>query len=215
MFDPRAVIFAIIASTMCIFSDVDATLPILSMPDNLTSLTESHSPTSFIRLYNEYRHVCSTFNIILQRHEGINLNESLKYSRDWSLNAGLVHDFLDIHQHNHTARNSRPLCKSAEEVSYSMSLSVKDHPCTISWFDPATICHVLDKFSLVVIFGDSLTRHFIQTLMMLLRSDFRFGGIPLHQGNELYENCGCDGQFSGAVMCRKPWGSDILMYDID
>jgi hypothetical protein len=44
----------------------------------------------------------------------------------------------------------------------------------------------------------------MQALMMLLRADLRYGGFPLFQDIEVYDNCGCDGQFSEALLCRLP-----------
>ena len=105
---------------------------------------------------------------------------------------GQLHKFLDIHQHNHTNRNSRPLCNSTEDVSNTMSLLIQDHPCTISWYQPSQICQILHQYSLVVFYGDSLTRHTMQTVMMILKGDLRYGGYPLYQIRRVYNDCGCD-----------------------
>jgi len=83
----------------------------------------------------------------------------------------------------------------------------EDHPssfvpsrCYIPYFSPEEICRVLNRFSHVVIQGDSLSRHLQGGFLMALRDNYINGSIV--SSNEQMYKCACDAQFSEHPACR-------------
>jgi hypothetical protein len=72
--------------------------------------------------------------------------------------------------------------------------------CYIPYYEPEQICNVLNRFSLVLIHGDSLSRHLQGGLLMALRGDVVKGSI-VSSNPEMYK-CKCDAQFSEHPKCR-------------
>jgi hypothetical protein len=166
-----------------------------------------HNAQAFIDLYRKYVGICSIKeeNMVMPRHDRVNLN--LDQYRNWSLEAGLVHQYVgvDFASNNPANASSKPeFCSNASDISYATSLPVSEYSCRMSWYSSTEICEIIHRYSLVYWLGDSLTRHMMQAFMILIKEDLRYGGIPYGQQAEVYDKCGCDGQFTEAFLCRKP-----------
>lgn len=48
-------------------------------------------------------------------------------------------------------------------------------------------------------------RHMTQAFFMIFKENLRFGAFPPNQKSELYDKCGCDGEFSEHELCRSWW----------
>ena len=88
-------------------------------------------------------------------------------------------------------------------VSYDQSVFITSG-CSY-WFRlPSKSAPFYRCFLMVFWFGDSLTRHAVQGLMMLWTEDLVYGAIPrLTPLTQLYDRCKCDGQFSEHDLCRN------------
>ena len=74
------------------------------------------------------------------------------------------------------------------------------HGCDIPFYSPKSMCDVLNRFSHVVMQGDSLSRHAHGGLLMGFRNDLIQGSLISSDPN-LYK-CRCDAQFSEHGGCR-------------
>eukprot|EP00979_Chaetoceros_neogracilis_P007346 scaffold1531_cov247-Chaetoceros_neogracile.AAC.2 len=72
--------------------------------------------------------------------------------------------------------------------------------CYIPYYEPEQMCDVLNRFSHVIIQGDSLSRHLQGGLLMALRDNV-VNGSMVSSNPEMY-NCTCDAQFSEHPKCR-------------
>jgi len=72
--------------------------------------------------------------------------------------------------------------------------------CYIPYYKPEQMCDVLNRFSHVIIQGDSLSRHLQGGLLMALRDNV-VNGSMVSSNPEMY-NCTCDAQFSEHPKCR-------------
>ena len=86
------------------------------------------------------------------------------------------------------------------------SLVAEEHPsyfvpkgCDIPFLSPNELCTTLDKYSQILVVGDSLSRHMMQGLMMMLKGDLVSGAIE-SSVRDSYA-CTCDGQFSENEVC--------------
>ena len=78
-----------------------------------------------------------------------------------------------------------PLCASRASMLEAMSSGGRigrDAPymprgCDMRWFSTEEICEILSRFEKVVIFGDSMMRHVIGSLNVLLRKDLGYGAV--------------------------------------
>jgi len=78
-----------------------------------------------------------------------------------------------------------PLCPDRASLLEAMSNGGRpgyDMPyiplgCDMRWYSSREACGILDRFSHVLVVGDSLQRHVITALYMLLRQDVGLGGI--------------------------------------
>ena len=85
------------------------------------------------------------------------------------------------------------------------------HQCSIPYYPPDQVCEVLNRFSHVIIQGDSLSRHLQGGLLMSLRGDFVRGSIVSSRNKEM-DKCLCDAQFSEDRRCRhRP--NDYTLYN--
>jgi hypothetical protein len=66
---------------------------------------------------------------------------------------------------------------------------------------PDRACEILNKFSHVILDGDSLVRHFRQTLIMILRGEWT-NGAEMTNNPATLAHCACDGQYSEQAGCR-------------
>jgi len=74
------------------------------------------------------------------------------------------------------------------------------HQCYIPYYQPDQICDVLNRFSHVIVQGDSLSRHLQGGLLMSLRGDLVTGSIV--SSKAAMRKCKCDAQFSEHPLCR-------------
>jgi len=83
------------------------------------------------------------------------------------------------------------------------------HQCSIPYYPPDQACEVLNRFSHVIIQGDSLSRHLQGGQLMLLRGDVVRGSIVSSRKEEM-DKCLCDAQFSEDQRCRL---NDYTLYN--
>ncbi len=77
------------------------------------------------------------------------------------------------------------------------------HLCNFRWFTSDQLCRVLSSFASLQWEGDSLVRHTVQALLMLLTDDVQYGGFPRGSASAaMLQLCRCDGAFSEAKSCR-------------
>jgi hypothetical protein len=130
---------------------------------------------------------------------------------------------FSIRQEDFQAHHSRP-CEMAQELlraikygrrrwdsgteAQNLSLLQRESlpstfvpaSCNIPYYSPKKMSAVLNRFSHVVIQGDSLSRHTHGGMLMGLRNDLIQGSL-ISSNPSLYK-CRCDAQFSENKMCR-------------
>lgn len=150
---------------------------------------------------------CILFNKVLQRDpfSGINHGSEL---RPWSV-------------HENMYANRGTVCTSAQGLLSSLKGGLRIYlnqsadyepeetvsvfypsECDLQWFSPSEACIALQNYEHVYFIGDSLTRHTVQGLKMLLSGNYEYGGMIPNLSQDIYDECKCDGQFSEAFMCR-------------
>ena len=87
--------------------------------------------------------------------------------------------------------------------------------CRLAWFSQQSICKLFHKYSLIAFNGDSLTRHLYQGVFMIFKEDWRYGAFPYYRIPHIYDQCGCDGQYSEAELCRNWWSSPDAAWRMD
>ncbi|KAH7037237.1 uncharacterized protein B0I36DRAFT_345385 [Microdochium trichocladiopsis] len=104
-----------------------------------------------------------------------------------------VNTFQDFKSHGVTCdvsslelyeSNSRP-CQDRQSLLRALSSGGrigKDAPylprgCGYLWYSTQEICEILDRFSQVVLVGDSMLRHVIGAINILIREDLGYGGV--------------------------------------
>ncbi|KAK9375818.1 uncharacterized protein V1513DRAFT_440947 [Lipomyces chichibuensis] len=105
---------------------------------------------------------------------------------------------LEIH------RPFEPLCKTKDSVLNAMSGGGRigfDAPymprgCDMRWYDRSEICNIVSRFDKILFIGDSMMRHVVGALHILLREDLGFGAVTAwnFRQDEL-DVCFCQGQF--------------------
>lgn len=78
-----------------------------------------------------------------------------------------------------------PLCPDKDSVLKAMSHGGrvgKDAPyvprgCDMRWYNTKEVCEILNRFSQVVLVGDSMLRHIIGALNVVIREDLGYGGV--------------------------------------
>ncbi|KAK9329310.1 hypothetical protein V1520DRAFT_343758 [Lipomyces starkeyi] len=105
---------------------------------------------------------------------------------------------LEIH------RPFEPLCKTKDSVLHAMSGGGRigfDAPymprgCDMRWYDRSEICEIVSRFDRILFIGDSMMRHVVGALHILLREDLGYGAVTAwnFRQDEL-DVCFCQGQF--------------------
>ena len=203
-----------------------------SPPCSLTlfaSPSESPIATSSVSLYSRYREVCEAngVNVVWNRGDGGFVDATPP--RNWTVNAATFAQSLpgcpdstallravalgqrkplegyDFAQDNLTGTptdDSSYIPRLKLTVEWSRSYFAP-HQCSPLWYTPDEICDVLHSYAYVLFLGDSMFRHVLQALFMLLTQDLQYGGIPrMSRQVGLYDFCRCDGQFSENALCR-------------
>ena len=181
------------------------------------SVSTSPSSTS---LYSRWQAFCDSplQNLVLHRDDAENYNGG-EQERPWSVNNATF-----------AAQPALPFCQSTQQLVDALhygqrrplpgsefNTTGRPHArvewersvfepagCALRWHEGDEVCAVLDRYSHVVLAGDSLSRHVHQALFMLLTQDLRYGGLPrLSRQEGLFDRCQCDGQFSEHKVCRE------------
>ena len=63
--------------------------------------------------------------------------------------------------------------------------------CLYKLLSPIEICRAFDQYAYVIWVGNSLTRHVLNALHMLLSEDLQEGGIPMSSRREHFDNRAC------------------------
>jgi hypothetical protein len=159
-----------------------------------------HDPDNFLRLYNDWKSICSRaeFNTVLHPYGGFT-QDTKKTVFPWTLDHENIHIFADF-------QRLKPLCQNIDDMIKTISLPVIEYKCTVRWLSSFSICLILEKYAGIYFLGDSLTRHMSMAFYMLLNRDLRYGGFPIDPNINpkiFGNNCGCDGQFSENKLCRE------------
>ena len=87
------------------------------------------------------------------------------------------------------------------------------HPkgCSIRQYTPESACDTFNKFTKVIIMGDSLSRHLMIALSIVFAQDLQYAGIP-HTTPYRRVECSCDGLFSESGGCRKFVTRNVLTH---
>jgi hypothetical protein len=171
------------------------------LPNVLTSSVEEEAEADyFSSIVRSWTTICTkaTNNIVLPRNDGLYVKTG--NTREWSLVDSEINYLASPHKND-----ERHWCLTTTQVKSAISLPIRRQPCLLKWYSEKDICMLMQKYSVVVWNGDSLTRHMTQGLFMLWTKDFRFGGYPRHPNieDDLFDFCGCDGQFSEHELCRS------------
>ena len=78
-----------------------------------------------------------------------------------------------------------PLCPDRTSMLEAMSSGGRigrDAPymprgCDMRWFSTEEVCEIFSRFERVIIFGDSMMRHVIGSINVLLREDLGYGAV--------------------------------------
>ncbi|GAW16391.1 hypothetical protein ANO14919_058170 [Xylariales sp. No.14919] len=78
-----------------------------------------------------------------------------------------------------------PLCRDRASMLKAMSSGGRvgrDAPyvprgCDMQWYTTQEVCEILGRFSQVILVGDSMLRHVIGALNIIIREDLGFGGV--------------------------------------
>ncbi|KAI1809511.1 hypothetical protein GGS20DRAFT_571634, partial [Poronia punctata] len=105
---------------------------------------------------------------------------------------------LDLH------RPFDPVCPDKDTMLEAMSSGGRigrDAPymargCDMRWFTTGEACEILGRFTQVAIIGDSMLRHLIGALNIIIREDLGYGGVTDWNFNQPEkEMCFCNDQF--------------------
>lgn len=150
--------------------------------------------SDFLELRKNWSTVCETNNRCPRLHDG---SDYLTHVVPWTLTSDTINHFA--------GGNGSPRCKSVQELLSTIQHPVADYTCQLPWMSNEEICSLLNQYSKILWYGDSLMRHMSQTFHMLLKQDLQHGGYParINNADVPYKYCSCDGQFSESKMCRN------------
>ncbi|KAL9609447.1 MAG: hypothetical protein Q9167_005776, partial [Letrouitia subvulpina] len=98
-----------------------------------------------------------------------------------------------------------PLCPDRQSLITAMSSGGRignDAPymprgCDMRWFSTEEICEILSRFEKVVIVGDSMMRHVVGSINVLIRKDLGYGAVTdWNFSPEERQDCFCNYQFN-------------------
>lgn len=95
------------------------------------------------------------------------------------------HKYTSKHTYDHKCTNT---------ADFLTSIARGERVCAMHLIPPRDICQILDQYSLVFWLGNSLTRHTMNALLMLLTEDLQEGAIPSGKDNMFfpYYICHCE-----------------------
>jgi hypothetical protein len=152
---------------------------------------------------------CKKYNFIADAQEpvvGKNENNSLRpysiseedFQRHHPTICSTVQDTVDAIRYGQRVWDQQYHNLSLLDKEYVKSTFVP-YGCDIPFHTPDQVCQVLNKFSHIIVQGDSLSRHLQGGLLISLRGDLVRGSLiprASHSNISAYEQCICDGQFS-------------------
>lgn len=194
-------------------------------------LISTHPLTArpFNVLYHKWMHICESSNVVLDKSDNHAANCTEK--RPWSLHSNTFQQtnlapctsldgLLRVVKYGQRHWYDEPCLQSNDEGRHSNTSLLCEvspsyflpHECGIPSLESETACNILNKYSHVVISGDSLARHTAQGLMMILTQDLVLGSYPraTRKSADLMNKCQCDGQFSEHELCRH-YNTERLM----
>ncbi|KAL8930540.1 MAG: hypothetical protein Q9208_000724 [Pyrenodesmia sp. 3 TL-2023] len=98
-----------------------------------------------------------------------------------------------------------PLCSKRQSMITAMSSGGRighDAPymprgCDMRWFSTEEICEILGRFEKVIILGDSMMRHVVGSINVLIRKDLGYGAVTdWNFSPEERQDCFCNYQFN-------------------
>ncbi|KAI9716115.1 MAG: hypothetical protein M1812_005542 [Candelaria pacifica] len=98
-----------------------------------------------------------------------------------------------------------PLCQDRQSMLTAMSSGGRigfDAPymprdCDMRWFTTEEICEILSRFEKVIVIGDSMMRHVIGSINVLIRQDLGYGAVTdWNFSPEERRDCFCNYQFN-------------------
>ncbi|KAI9819158.1 MAG: hypothetical protein M1827_007314 [Pycnora praestabilis] len=98
-----------------------------------------------------------------------------------------------------------PLCRDRKSMLTAMSSGGRignDAPymprgCDMRWFSTEEVCEILSRFEKVIIVGDSMMRHVIGSLNVLIRKDLGYGAVTgWNFSPQERQDCFCNYQFN-------------------
>ncbi|KAI4104340.1 MAG: hypothetical protein L6R37_003337 [Teloschistes peruensis] len=98
-----------------------------------------------------------------------------------------------------------PLCPDRESMLTAMASGGRighDAPymprgCDMRWFSTEEICEILSRFEKVIILGDSMMRHVVGSINVLIRKDLGYGAVTdWNFSPEERQDCFCNYQFN-------------------
>ncbi|KAL8962082.1 MAG: hypothetical protein Q9193_001466 [Seirophora villosa] len=98
-----------------------------------------------------------------------------------------------------------PLCSDRQSMITAMSSGGRighDAPymprgCDMRWFSTEEICEILSRFEKVIILGDSMMRHVVGSINVLIRKDLGYGAVTdWNFSPEERQDCFCNYQFN-------------------
>ncbi|KAL8664482.1 MAG: hypothetical protein Q9202_003032 [Teloschistes flavicans] len=98
-----------------------------------------------------------------------------------------------------------PLCPDRESILTAMASGGRighDAPymprgCDMRWFSTEEICEILSRFEKVIIIGDSMMRHVVGSINVLVRKDLGYGAVTdWNFSPEERQDCFCNYQFN-------------------
>ncbi|KAI9889265.1 MAG: hypothetical protein M1814_005640 [Vezdaea aestivalis] len=98
-----------------------------------------------------------------------------------------------------------PLCDNRQSMLEAMSSGGRigfDAPyiprgCDMRWFSTEEVCEILSRFEKVIIIGDSMMRHVIGSINVLIRKDLGYGAVTdWNFSPQERQDCFCNYQFN-------------------
>ena len=181
--------------------------PLSSSSELTRSLLETNAESLDILLQQaleKWHPLCGdpSMNLILNRGDGYGTQAERFKSLPWTLTSS---SFLSFFSTQTPSGDVKPVCNSINQIVEACAVFPLQQTCLIPWLSPEEITHTLEQYTRVVLFGDSLSRHISDGLLMMYTLDFETGIFPKDGSirNEVLKTCRCDGQFSEAEICRR------------
>ena len=116
-------------------------------------------------------------------------------AHDWTMSSGLLRAMLGFNKDHDSksvvvSKSSVRPCKTVQDITEYLANTPGEQYCRLLWFDPNSLCAILNKFGWIFILGDSQTRQMMQGLHMIGSQDWADGSTPCGTGRD----CHCDGQ---------------------